>query len=396
MKILHINTNDSGGAFQAAYRLHKALLAANITSDMLVLNQSLQLENVHGYLSERNLYQKIIDSANYRLLSKKNNVRLQSLPIAQFSFTESPYDITNHPLIKSADIINFHWISNFVDYTSFFKKINKPVVWTLHDMNPFIGGFHYKSYELQVYKQLNTEVLNKKKHIYHSTENLTIVSPSYWIQNEAKKSDIFQNFIQHHISNSLDITIFKPYPKDEVRKYFNLPQNKKIILFVADNILDERKGLKYILEAIKLLAGKNIILLTVGNNSVQYQDVAHHKLGFLTDETTIAKAYSAADVFVIGSIEDNLPNTVLEAMSCGIPIVGFDIGGISDMVREGDNGSLATPNNVADFALKISNILENDELRQNMAQRCRAIAIQEYSHCIQANRYIELYTSLLK
>lgn len=396
MRITHINTSDSGGAFQAAYRLQQGLKKREIESDFLVLYRDSGLTHITAFLENQSLRTRVTNSLNYRRHQRKISKLLKDKPKAQFSFSSSPYQLHKHPLVKQVDIINLHWTANFLDYASFFKKIGKPVVWTLHDEYPFSGGFHYKGYEVADYQELDKKVRKEKLEALLDFKDLHIVAPSKWLHQEAQQSDLFKRFSHYHIPNGLDTSIFRPYPQAEARTFFGLPQDEKIILFVADSLEDKRKGFVYLLEALKAIKNKALFLLMLGGGQLESIGLPFKHLGFLSEPQQIAMAYAASDVFVIPSLEDNLPNTVLESLACGTPVVGFDTGGIPDMVRHGETGFLAQLKNSQDLANKISQILENDKLAQHIQKNARSIAGNEYQLELQAQRYSALYASILE
>ncbi len=396
MQILHLNTQDKGGAFQAAYRLHQGLKEENIESNFLVLYQYTNLPNVLSFLKNQQFLSKIKNSINYRRHQRKITHLTHNKPKAQFNLASSPYHLHQHPLVKQADVINLHWTANFLDYTSFFKKIDKPIVWTLHDEYPFSGVFHYQGYQVHDYQELDLKVRKEKLEALSGFKDLHIVAPSKWLHEEAKQSTLFKRFPNYHIPYGLDTSIFKSYNQREARSFFGLPEDKKVILFVADSLEDKRKGFVYILEALKEIKKDDIFLATLGGGKVENVALPFKNLGFLSNPIEIAQAYSAADIFVIPSLEDNLPNTVLEAMACGTPVVGFDTGGIPDMVRNSQTGFTAQFKNSKDLAQKITQVLEDDELRGAMSQQSRAIIQKEYSLEIQAKAYIEIYQEIIK
>lgn len=396
MNILHINSQDSGGAFQAAYRLHEGLIEQDINSNFLVLYKNKDQNQVHQFLKNRNTPVKQLNQAiKYRLLSLKHNNALKDKPQAQFSFAKTAFRIQNHPLIKQADIINLHWVSNFLDYYSFFSKINKPVIWTLHDMNPFSGGFHYKMYEVPAYAQLNQKILQKKKQSLEKAQDLQIVAPSKWLFNLSKQSDLLKKFPHHHIPYGLNTEIFKPISKNQARNLLGLPLDAKIVLFVAESLNDQRKGVAYLLEALKHLEDFQLYLTLLGSGKTNEWHHSHKLMGFVEDPVQMANIYAAADVFVIPSQEDNLPNTVLESLACGTPVVGFDIGGIPDMIKPGINGFITKPFDTLELAQNIKTILSDDDLAQKMRQNARKNATQFFNLSLQAKQYIDLYRRAL-
>jgi glycosyltransferase involved in cell wall biosynthesis len=396
MNITQVNMNDTGGAFQAVYRLQQGLRHENINSNCLVLYKYKKgLEHVYPFIDKPNILSKLKYSVEFRITQKKIKKLTGSKPKVEFRFPFSPFKIHEHELIKKADIVHFHWLAKFLDYASFFKNINKPVVWTLHDLHPIGGGFHYDSYVHPAYTDLNNITINAKIAALANVKNLHIVTLSHWLHTKSINSEILGRFPHHYIPNGLDTTVFKPYKKQEARAYFNLPQNKKIILFVADSLEDKRKGFVYLQDALRYLDAESVFLITLGNGKIDDTLFPSKCLGFISDPLQIAMAYSAADVFVIPSIEDNLPNSVMESIACGTPVVGFNIGGIPDMIRHGENGFLATLGDSIDLAQKVNQILNNDELSSHMSTNARRIAEQEYSQELQTKRHIELYNTIL-
>lgn len=395
MNVSQVNMYDAGGAFQAAYRLQQGLRHEDVNSNFLVLYQHhKELKHVYPFMDNANILSKLKYSFDFRITQRKIKKLVGEKPAVEFRFPFSPFKIHEHALIKNADIIHFHWLAKFLDYSSFFKNIKKPVVWTLHDLHPISGGFHYESYEHSDYHHLNETTIKAKIAALANVKNLHIVTLSHWIHQKSKNSEILGRFPHHYIPNGLDTNIFKPYNKQEARNFLNLPQDKKIILFVADSLEDKRKGFFYLQEALQFLKDTSIFLVTLGNGKIQNTLIASKSLGFISDPVKMAMVYAAADVFVIPSIEDNLPNSAMESISCGTPVVGFNVGGIPDMVREHENGYLAELKNSRSLAEKIIEIIKNDDLRNRMSTRARQIAITEYSMALQTKRHIDLYQQI--
>lgn len=406
MKILHINTTDGGGAAKALTRLHEGLIAKNIQSKVLTLYHQTDSykKQIYPFL---NGHHSLLDKAKYSILYRFDSIKKKQLlqntqkNYEVFSFPFTAYDLHKHPLVKEADILHLHWVGGFLDYKTFFEKINKPVIWTLHDLNPFSGGFHYEEDSLnnrEDFSKIENQYLVLKKKAISSTKNLHIVCLSQWIQKMSKNSNVFNELPHHLIPNGLNLQTFRPQNenRDKICKKFNLPLDKKIILFVADNIHNQRKGFAYLKQALEYLKNKDFVCLLVGKSDNKQEEVPFLHLDFIKNEEMLAEIYASADVYVIPSLEDNLPNTVLESLACGTPVVGFEVGGIPDMVRNEQNGFLAELKNSKDFARKIQQILENDELRMQMSQNARKIAEEEYSLELQTKRYIELYQSIRK
>ena len=399
MRILHINTSDHGGAGKAVVRLMNGLLKNQLKNDLLVLYKYQNHPNIHKFTPNINsTFKRLKFSLKYRLQQYKQRRALsgKNYNLEIFSFPESLYDLQQHPLFQQADIIHLHWVAGFLDYPSFFKKVKKPVVWTLHDSNPFIGGFHYQSFENnEEYLPLTDLVKNQKRQGLDGFENLHIVTLSRWLYNASSRSKLFAKYKHSLIPNGLDTQLFKPYSQKEARTLLGLPYDKKIILFVAESIDNEMKGLPFLLEALQKIKTEDFLLTTLGAGTINSSSFPHKSLGVIDDPETIAKVYSAADIFVIPALEDNLPNTALESLACGTPVVGFKDGGIPDMIRHGENGLLAEPKNCDDLADKISQMLQDPILIKKMGRKAREIALNEYDAAIQANNYIQLYQQIL-
>lgn len=401
MKILHINTADHGGAGAAALRLHIALLHNNIDSNFLCLNKL----NSHTLKCEAFVQKRA--SCLFRLLHRLKLVRNANEQNTEslkgkvgdyeiFSFPTTDYDIASHHLVKEADIIHLHWVANFMDWHSFFKKLKKPIVWTLHDMNPFSGGFHYSgdmNRNKYIFHELEEKIFSIKINAVRKIEQIHVVCPSNWIRNQSLHSAIFGQHPHYLIHNSVPIDIFRPLDKLKSRSILNLPNDGKIILFVAASITNPRKGFDLLLKAIHCLDRNKYSLAVVGYSTLSgiYQADNVYHLGHITDEEVLATAYSAADLFVIPSIEDNLPNTMIESLSCGTPVVGFNIGGIPDAVLGGFNGFIVDKINSNELYQTIIKALDYNFDRQRIVED----AVKRFGPNVQTLRCLDLYRHLL-
>jgi glycosyltransferase involved in cell wall biosynthesis len=210
---------------------------------------------------------------------------------------------------------------------------------------------------------------------------------------EVRRSSLFGQLPVHIIPNGLDTTVFMPYDQAYARATLGLPQQARIVLFVAMSVNNRRKGFAELTAALASMSdAPNLLLVSIGRNPPPIAAaIAHHPLGVINDDTRLALVYSAADLFVIPSLQDNMPGTVLEALACGTPVVGFDTGGISELVRPGQTGWLAPVGDVDALRAAIQRLLDNPDERLYMSRRCRSIAVAEYRQDIQAQRYLELY-----
>jgi glycosyltransferase involved in cell wall biosynthesis len=423
MKPLLFNTTDKGGAATACIRLHNALIKNQIDSKLQLLyksDYSIQNSFLFSDLLGNNSFQKKLTNKVKRILSefwlyKETSAKEEfflknrSKELELFSFLNSNYDLTKSELYKNCDIVNLHWVSGFLDFASFFKKNTKPVVWTLHDMNAFSGGEHYNEKYIGIDEKgypIKRNISNEEKNIFHSilsqkqrvienVNNLHIVTPSDWLNNESKNSDLFSRYPTTTIPYSLDCNVFKPCDKHFARELFGLPKDKIIILFVADNIHNKRKGLDYLLKAIPFISQKDVHFCAVGSNC--YNEEKNENLsvlGKIYDERLMSLAYSAADVFVIPSVMDNLPNTVLESLACGTPVIGFPVGGIPEMIDNRVNGLLCSEISVpalVEALVKFINTYSTFD-RVLIAQNAQ----QKYNPNVQAQAYITLYNNMTK
>lgn len=401
MKILHVSTLDWGGAANAGIRLHMGLLKQGVDSKLLVMRQqNPEIPQSFEFYTDTygsGLKAKTIDVME-RAHNKRNQLKLKNRKtnFQPFNFSRQFCDITNNQHYQEADIINFHWVARFLDYSSFFRKNKKPIVWTLHDMEPFGGGNHYeKEFLFDSYKDLIEDQLKLKKRAV-SNQNINVVGPSRWLMNCSKNSEVLGKFPHYNIPYGLDVDIFKKYDPAEAKAAFGIPADKKAILFVSEVITNRRKGFHLLLEALEILKRDDFYLCAVGKVEEGHalHDIPNfHHLGVIKDQRKMAMAYAASDVFVIPSIEDNLPNTVLESICTGTPVIGYDIGGVPDMIQHEQNGLICNDVSGACLAdamdefLSLGDKFDRDWIIEDAHNR--------YHEDLQAKRYHELYESVL-
>jgi glycosyltransferase involved in cell wall biosynthesis len=197
------------------------------------------------------------------------------------------------------------------------------------------------------------------------------------------------------IPNGVDTDVFAPRHTRLARELFGVPEDARVVLFGADVINNRRKGFHLLAQALNGLP-KDIFLLSVGQNAPQIETALPHlHLGHIADDRLLSLVYNAADVYVIPSLQDNQPNTVLESMACGTPVIGFDVGGIPDMVRSGKTGQLVPVGDVHALRAAIIELLQHSDTRLAMASACRRTVMEEYTRELQVSRYIDLYKSCL-
>jgi glycosyltransferase involved in cell wall biosynthesis len=315
--------------------------------------------------------------------------------------------------LPKADVYNLHWIRGFIDPLPFFKVVDQPVVWTLHDMNPFTGGCHYnvgcRKFEERcgACPQLGSEdetdlsrtVWLRKRDAYRTAlerNSLHIVATSKWMAEQAQISGLFSDAPVHVIPLGLDANTFRPRNTEGLRSALEIPQNHRVVLFVAESTTNHRKGFGLLADAFESLEAKNVTLLSIGGNAPDLTtSVEYRHLGRIGSDVLLSIFYSFADLFIIPSRQEAFGQTALEAMACGTPVVGFDTGGIPDMVRPGETGWLAETSDVRALRMTIEQALSEEEKRNQFGSQCRAVVEEEYTLQVQARSYRDLYEHLL-
>jgi glycosyltransferase involved in cell wall biosynthesis len=313
--------------------------------------------------------------------------------------------------LPPTDVLHLHWLAGLIDYRDTFRQVPSalPVVWTLHDMNPFTGGCHFSdscdryTESCGSCPQLGSRSMNdysaqirkRKMRAYDALplSRIRFVAPSHWLAGEARRSSLLRQASISVIPYALDTEIFKPENRERSRRDLGVPEGAKVLLFVADSVEEKRKGLALLLEAARGLAElRGLFVLMVGHG-VQERDLpcSSRCLQFVSNPVQMARIYNCADVFAVPSLQDNLPNTALEALACGVPTVAFAVGGLIDIVRDGETGLLVHRGDVSALRAAIAHLLENPGRRASMSKASRMVALEEYRLEVQARRYLELY-----
>jgi glycosyltransferase involved in cell wall biosynthesis len=375
LKVVHVNTSDiNGGAAIAAHRLHKALSRRNIDSQMLVIKKASDEKGVKA--ARDNKFEKHILSKARVLLRKVILSKYGNRRDIIFSPAKFGLDITKNIIIQEADIIHLHWVvDGFLSLNSLDQlfSLNKKIVWTLHDMWAFTGGCHYSGtcdkftnncgncpiLNSKKENDLSRKIFEEKSKVYKDRD-INIITCSEWLGECAEKSKLLKNKKIKTIPNVLDENVFKHIDQNTVRDILNLDKNKKYILFGAMNSTsDSRKGWDYLKKSLQIINERytdikdNLELLVFGSSYLEDVDKLPFNVKFLgrfSDEIALSLIYNSADLFVAPSLEDNLPNTVLESLHCGTPVVAFDIGGMPDMIEHKENGYLSKFKNHEDLA----------------------------------------------
>ena len=415
LKVVHISTYAHGGAGTSAYRVHEALLENNIDSSFLCLDTNDKFNfkscfqmakptyslwqrvsrKILQYTTRYSIFRNIHPQNYFQYKLKKIHTLLDcefvSLPF-------SNYNILEHPLVKKADIIHLHWTAGLLDYPTFFRKNTKPVIWTLHDMNSFRGIFHYEDDEVRnedVSSALNEQVIKlKEKAIRNRKFKLQIVGPSKWILNKATQGKMFGKLEGKNIGYSLNTDVFANKINKELKQKLQIPETNIVFLFVAQNVENKRKGFQLLIEALHQLKHTNITLLVIGESiELDIPSLDIRKIGRIIEDEILRDYYSMADAFIIPSREDNLPNVMLEAMACGIPVLSFNVGGMAEVIQNGYNGLKAEKIGVNELGNILNGFIKTkDEFNANAI---REFAVQHFSSKIIADKYREAYESIL-
>lgn len=417
MKVVHLNTSDFGGAAIAAVQLHQALLDKGVESDLLTLVKTRNDIPRHHLVEPFELKgDPLVNKLKYkagRLLevagvvddrhNAPDNKNLNNRPAGREIFTVpySHFSILDHPLLRQADVIHLHWVSfGMIDHGEFFRNCGKRIVWTMHDMNPFTGGCHHadecngyqqecgfcpqlvdhgKAFQYWTYKQAAIGTV--------ANGRLRLVAPSQWLADLAKSSSIMQGRSCTVIPNGFDTEHFKLRDKRTAREKLGLSLDKKLILFNAMDLSNTRKGMGLLIAAMQELERSDIQLVSLGGHSAaKPAGLDIHDAGSFTSVETIALYYAAADLFVLPSMAENLPNTISESLLCGTPVVAFRTGGIPEQV-DSNNGILVDKKLAEPLSAAIDNALKMIWDHKAIASH----AAERYDRKRIAGEYMQLY-----
>lgn len=416
MRVLLINTSERiGGAAIAANRLMESLKNNGIKAKLLVRDKQTDEISVVGLEKSWLHFAKfvwerfIIWKANH---FKKNN--LFAVDIANCGT-----DITLLPEFKQADVIHLHWVNQGMLSLKIIQKIQqsgKPIVWTMHDMWPCTGICHHARECTNFYTECNhcpylygggsnndlsTRTFRKKMKLYKSSP-IIFVTCSNWLRQQTQKSALLTGQTVITIPNPININLFRPHDKKEARTKCMLPAEGKLMLFGSVKVSDKRKGIDYLIESCKILDEKypqlkeQLSLVVFGNQSQTLEHTLPFRIfsmNFINNDHDLVNLYNAVDLYVTPSLEENLPNTIMEAMACGVPCVGFNVGGIPEMIDHLHNGYVAQYKSSEDFANGIHWLLTDPDYKE-ISEQASHKAVLNYSEGSVAKRYIDIYNKI--
>lgn len=409
MNILHVNLSDSGGAGLACLTLHRRLLEIGYNSKMLVFSNykkdETEIYQFDDEFPDTDIFSTIKKGMNFYRSKMLLKGRKKGFEI--FTFPWSARDITRHSAYKTADIVHLHWSHILLDYPSFFRKIDKPVVLTTHDFGHFTGGCHI-SEDCRGFMELCTDCpqlagtilpgqasrnLSLFQKAYDKTKNLAVISPANWVMKLSQQSIPLKNKQHYFIRNGINLNIFSPLDKAESRRVLGVSSDILTIATAALNLASPSKGLRYLIEALRNLKS-DYQLLAVGDGGDFPEDIRRKtiSLGKINHAPLLSAVYSAADLTAIPSRIDVGPQTLQESMACATPVVAFDNTGPKELINNMDNGYLAKSFDINDFADGIINVYENME---TYGKNALAHAKKEFDINNQAEKVINLYNKMI-
>ena len=418
LKVIHLNTYDgNGGAGRACLRLSNALRANGIDSSVAVyykFGKDPAIINLSGGIFAK---LKVIFNIMAERYLAKFFVKALKTP---FSLQWFGKDLQHNHLLKDADLIHLHWVNHgFLSpkFLAALDELEKPMVWTFHDSNAFTGGCHVR-YTCENFHQQcgNCPLLRfsgegdishqtwKRKQKAYSKLNFHVVAPSIWMASSVKQSSLLGIRSVSVIPNTVEIDIFKPYVKAEAKKILKIAPEKFVIMsgFMPSKN-DKHKGTDYLIAALNELASRSEIdnskieLVIFGNRDAKNMPEFPFKttfLGTIQKDAHLAKCYSAADAFILPSLEDNLPNTVMESLACATPVVAFKTGGIPDMVKHLENGYLADYKSSNDLADGIEWLFLHED-SATVQKEARRTILSHFAPQIIADKHLELYQNFI-
>ena len=407
MRVLIVNTSErTGGAAVAANRLMKALNNNGAKAKMLVRDKETESLTVvplpHSSRLRWNFF--------WERLVIFCRLHFSRHHLFEVDIANAGSDITKLPEFQEADVIHLHWVNQGMLSLKGIQKIlqsGKPVVWTMHDIWPAtslchvtLGCQHFTSQcgNCRLLPgggsshDFSTTIWQRKQRML-ADENIYFVACSHWLESEAKRSALLKGQKITSIPNPIDTRIYKKGDKQEARQRLGLPLDKKLILFASQRVTNVNKGMDYLIEACRQLQISDAAVVILGGHAeevVSQLSLEAYPLGYVNDEQRIVDVYHAADVFVLPSLSENLPNTIMEAMACGVPCVGFKVGGIPEEIDHRRNGYVAEYRSAEDLARGIRWILaeaDYEELSKNAVQK----VVQNYSQQSVALKYLDVY-----
>ena len=393
MKVLHICSYDFGGAGLCCLRINDALKKAGIESNVLVLSRKSGRDDVHDLGYYRwffwRLLNKCIRLLGFSLTDYNRTRKLMNQLHIILSLPTSIFDLSKSNLVNEADIIHLHWVGDFVDLPSLSKKVNKPIVWTLHDENLFCGIRHYE--EPAFNSPLESKYYNIKLNSIKRISKLGIVFLSNMMYESFYNREMVKGRQMTIINNSVDYEAFKPLDKQQTRHLLGINKESIVFVFVAASINDKRKGLDLLSETLQRMNIPDAVILAVGNNKDGIKRKNVISIGAKNSSDELCAAYSCGDFFVMPSKKEAFAQTPLEAMACGLPVVAFPVSGTEELIN--DNNGVTCDGFTSEFLEKGLRTAMN---RNYSSEYIRQYIIENFSPEVMAEKYKKFYGEILK
>ncbi len=408
MRVLHLSAYDLfGGAAKAAFRLHQALRTAGVTSAMLVRRKDSDDPDVFAPKGAARLWAKVQRRMERALFLRGCR--------GEFSPGVLPDMLARRVRESRPDVLHAHWVSHSFLRLETLVRTGLPVVWTMHDMWPFTGGCHYAG-ACRGYLtgcgwcpllgararsgDASARGVARRRELFGSGR-VTLIAPSRWMADCASRSLAAKGCDARRIPYCVNTDVFSPRARREARERLGLPLEGRLLLAGGMGGAEcGRKGLPEFLAALDgIRAGEPrprvAVFGTQSRGCAERNGVVVQELGRLDGDDAMADAYASADLFVAPSREDNLPNTVLESLATGTPVVAFAVGGIPDLIEDGENGCLVPPGDVGGLTRAMMDLLRDDGRREACSRRARELALARYSPGGVAEAHRALYSEIL-
>ena len=393
MKVLHICITDSGGAGSCAYRIHKSMIANGIDSKMLVLNKTRTDASIVAPYKVRGFFyrafHKLLRLCSLYVFEYDKLIKQSAQNSSLYTSPAGYIDISNNPLLKWADIIHVHWVDMFIDQPTLFNKVKKPIVWTLHDEGLFHGTSHYHDSVLNN-DPLELKYRKVKFRMVQNANNLGVVLLSKYFMDSFGDLPILKNVKLTVINNSVDYNIFKPVDKIFARNNNNIPADAVVLVFIATSITNHYKGLNILIDSIKQLKSEKMIILAIGEDKDFIATPLVINKGKVNDPHKLSELISAADYFVMPSLQEAFSQAPLEAMACGKPAIVFPFSGTEELITE-TNGIRCNGFTAKDLASAINEAMH----RKYDEKQIREFVINKFSPETITRQYVEFYRELL-
>lgn len=422
LSIAIFNTYDlQGGAAVAAWRLHLGLRQSENNSQMFVLHKISDDKDIQGAVVDSSLAS--VTTRESWISESDRWIDRQRTPLSETFFSPPipGYDWSRHPDVRHSEIIHLHWVTGMLSPAaiSALQSLGKPVVWTLHDQRAFTGGCHYTAgcvgyrADCTACPQLNATVFDLPCRVLQETiekidaTQITVVCPSRWLADCAKQSVMFRHSRIEVIPYGIETDVYTPRDRVSARVSLGLPVDGFFFLFGAASLKDRRKGIHVLYEAVRIcrsdpafesaLLDGQIRFLSYGWNPAQQDSEGPpvNNLGYVADPEKMAMIYAASDIYICPTLEDNLPNTILESLGCGRPVIGSDVGGVSDLVRHAVNGLLVPPNDPDALSDAMLRVMKSPDVMAAWSIAAREGVEANHSLKHQAESYVKLYQDLL-